>query len=84
LGEVRWGFFAFLKCDFVTFRSIVDEILPLSRDVLEKATELRAMYHFKTPDAIHLATAIINQCDVFLTNDKKLRRCQEIVVKVIE
>lgn len=27
----------------------------------------------KTPDAIHIAVAVENHCDFFITNDKKIR-----------
>ena len=52
--------------------------------VIERATELRARYGFKTPDAIHLATAIEGRADVLLTGDAALRRCAEVAVEVLE
>ena len=36
------------------FKEIVSEIISLSREVIDRATEIRARYEFKTPDAIHL------------------------------
>jgi predicted nucleic acid-binding protein len=51
--------------------------------VIERATELRARLNFKTPDAIHLATAIEEHADVFLTGDIGLARCPHITVDVI-
>jgi predicted nucleic acid-binding protein len=65
------------------FGGIVNEVLPLSRQVLERATLLRARYGFRTPDAIHLAAAIVGGCDLFLTNDSQLARCQEITVEAV-
>jgi len=64
-----------------------DEItleIGISREVIDKATELRAKYNFKTPDAIHLAAAITSACDVFLTNDHRLDRCTEIKIEILE
>ena len=61
----------------------VSEIVPLSRKVVDRATDLRARYGFKTPDALQLAAAIEGGCDVFLTNDHRLDRCSEIRVDVI-
>jgi predicted nucleic acid-binding protein len=58
--------------------------IAITREVIDKATELRARYGFKTPDAIHLAAAITSACDVFLTNDHRLDRCSEIKVEVLE
>jgi predicted nucleic acid-binding protein len=65
------------------FGDIISEIVPLSREVIDLATSLRARYGFKTPDCIHLAAAIVNQCDLFLTNDRRLCRCRDIAVEVV-
>lgn len=54
------------------FQGAVVEIIPLSREVIDYATEIRAQYGFKTPDAIHLAAAVVSGCNVFLTNDHRL------------
>jgi predicted nucleic acid-binding protein len=51
--------------------------------VIERATELRARHQFKTPDAIHLATAIEENVSLFLTGDGKLQRCTEVKVEVL-
>jgi uncharacterized protein len=66
------------------FANNVSEIVVLSRDVLDRATEIRAQYRFKTPDAIHLAAAVIANCDVFLTNDHQLDRFTELAVEVVQ
>jgi predicted nucleic acid-binding protein len=50
---------------------------------IERATELRAQYAYRAPDAIHLATAIEANADVFLTGDLRLAQCREIVVRVL-
>jgi predicted nucleic acid-binding protein len=55
----------------------------ISPAVVERATELRARYAFKTPDAIHLASAIEEQADLFLTGDTDLGRCVEVTVEVL-
>jgi len=61
-------------------RLIVGEV---SAAVVEQATDLRARYRFKTPDAIHLASAIEEHTDLFLTGDDDLRRCTEVKVEVL-
>jgi len=63
------------------FEGTVAEIVSLSRDILDRATEIRAQYKFKTPDAIHLAAAVVSGCDVFLTNDRRLDRFGDIVIE---
>lgn len=58
-------------------------IAEISPAVVESATDLRARYGFKTPDAIHLATAILEKADTFFTGDAQLGRCAEIRVEVL-
>jgi predicted nucleic acid-binding protein len=65
------------------FDEITAFVIPLARAVIDTATELRARYGFRTPDAIHLAAAIVDGCDLFLTNDHRLERCVEISVEVV-
>lgn len=65
------------------FSNVVAEVIPLSRQIIDQATALRAHYGFRTPDAIHLAASIGSGCDLFLTNDYSLVRCTEIVVEVV-
>jgi predicted nucleic acid-binding protein len=64
------------------------KLLPLDDKVAETAAELRAKYDgngfkLKTPDAIQIATAILNEADVFLTNDSRLKNVKEINVVVL-
>jgi predicted nucleic acid-binding protein len=66
------------------FMEIVSEIISLSREVMDRATEIRARHDFKTPDAIHLAAACVSECDVFFTNDHRLDRFEGISVEVIQ
>lgn len=67
---------------FFTARRLA--LAEVTADVIERATELRAAHGFKTPDALHLATAINEQADIFLTADAKLSRCSSVQVEVIE
>lgn len=49
------------------------EVQPVSRNVLEGAAEVRATWSTaKLPDAIHVATAEIAGCKVFLSSDRRL------------
>lgn len=65
------------------FAYAVAEIVALSREVIDRATEIRARYGFKTPDAVHLAAAVVTRCDVFLTNDHQLDRFPDISMEVV-
>ena len=66
---------------FEANRMLIAEISP---EVVASATTLRARYGFKTPDAIHLASAIEEKAELFLTGDSSLARCTEIAVEVLE
>lgn len=49
------------------------ELLPVSRDILVKAAEIRAVTSTKLPDAIHLASAMAAGCQTFLSDDRGIR-----------
>lgn len=66
------------------FEGTVDEVVSLSRAIIDRATNIRAKYGFKTPDAIHLAAAVASACDVFLTNDHRLDRFSDLTVEVVQ
>ena len=65
------------------FAGIEVEVVALSTAVVDKATELRALLNVKTPDALHLATAILSGAQSFLTGDKALARCKLIPIEVL-
>jgi predicted nucleic acid-binding protein len=58
-------------------------LLEIDAAVVEKATELRAQFNFKTPDAIHLASAILIGASAFLTANRNLARCTLLQVELI-
>jgi predicted nucleic acid-binding protein len=65
------------------FASAEVEVLPLTTAVVDKATEIRALLNVKTPDALHLSTAILWCASAFLTGDKALERCKMIPVEIL-
>jgi predicted nucleic acid-binding protein len=65
---------------FAGVELVVAEVSPA---VVERATELRARYNLKTPDALHYATAVEVGATVFLTGDRGLSRCSEVPVEVL-
>ncbi len=52
-------------------------------EVAEKASELRAKYNVRAPDAIHAATSIVEGADAFITNDARLQRIAEVNVLLL-
>ena len=57
--------------------------VPLDARVFNLATELRAQYRLKTPDALHLAAAISSDCDEFWSNDDRLAKISGSRIKVV-
>ncbi|CAB5080883.1 hypothetical protein D3OALGB2SA_584 [Olavius algarvensis associated proteobacterium Delta 3] len=59
-------------------------LFPLDMDIADYVVDIRAKYHFKTPDAIQIGTAISCGADCIITNDKSWRRCEAIGVVLVE
>jgi len=53
---------------------------PVRWSVLTEAARLRAEGGLKLPDAIHMATAMLTGCAMFLTNDERLRDVGSVTV----
>ena len=61
------------------------QIQPIDINIAKKAAQIRARYKdFKTMDCLQLATACLQQCDLFLTNDKQLRQFGELKCMVVD
>lgn len=60
-------------------------LLDVNRDIARKAYELRAKYpHLKAMDSLQLASALLADCELFITNDKRLLNIQEIKVIILD
>ena len=59
------------------------QMLPITQSVLEEAANLRATLGLKTPDAIHVATALLDKSMLFVTNDSAFRRVTDLTVAVL-
>lgn len=58
--------------DFLTDAELM-QLVPISLGILDKAAATRATYKTALADAIHIATALAQHCDVFVTNDRKMK-----------
>jgi predicted nucleic acid-binding protein len=65
------------------FASPQVRVISLTAAVCDRATLLRAQYAFKTPDALHLAAAIVHGSDAFFTHDVRLSACTDIPIEVL-
>jgi len=59
-------------------------LLPVTREIAREAARLRASHGLRTPDSIHLATAIVAGAAEFVTMDRRLARVKEIPVRVLK
>lgn len=59
------------------------QLVPIEQSILRQAANLRATNSLKTPDAIHAATAISVNCDLFITNDNGFRKLNNLPVVIL-
>ena len=51
------------------------QVIPINESVAKKAAEIRAKYkYFKAMDALQLSVACLENCELFLTNDKQIKQ----------
>jgi predicted nucleic acid-binding protein len=53
-------------------------VVPIDRSILMDAALYRAPLGIKLPDAIHVATAVTAGCEIFLSNDRKIKTPAEM------
>jgi predicted nucleic acid-binding protein len=55
-------------------------LLPIDAAIAEVASDLRARHRLRTPDALHLATAMHQGAEGFVTEDARLGAVEEIPI----
>lgn len=60
------------------------QLVPINIQVAGTAADLRARYNLRTPEALHVASALHTGCETFLTNDTGLKRVTEIPILVLD
>jgi len=61
------------------------EVKSIDAEIAEKAAEIRAKYKLKPPDALQIATSLINKAEAFITNDMELKNVRELeIIKMRE
>ncbi len=58
-------------------------IIEINHEVLNLATDLRARYTIRTPDALQAACALSHDVDDFVTGDKRFCSIQELSVTLV-
>jgi predicted nucleic acid-binding protein len=59
-------------------------LVPVTREIAREAARLRGVHGLRTPDALHVATAIVAGAVEFVTMDRRLARVREIPVRVLK
>ncbi len=63
----------------------VIELVPAIPEVLEIAARIGSRHKFRLADSIHVASAMMANCDAFITNDKKLKCSPELdIIRLFE
>ena len=55
-------------------------LAPVDHRVILHSVHLRADFGLRSMDALHLATALVHGCEIFVTNDQRLARVDRIRV----
>ena len=58
-------------------------VLPIADRFIRRATLIQAVHDFATIDSIHLAMAVENGCQLFLTHDQRLNSFTDVTVEVL-
>lgn len=56
------------------FESDAVRLLPFNTEAADRYARVRAQHNISPADAIHLATASVAEVDVYLTNDRRLKK----------
>ncbi len=63
--------------DFIE-RSGAFTLLPATLDIWIRASLYTGQFGLKTPDALHVASAVEADCEIFLTNDRRITAPEEL------
>lgn len=59
-------------------------VVEVDLKVAEYAAGFRIIYNLRLPDAIQIATALLGGADVFITNDERMKKVEEIKVLLLK
>lgn len=58
------------------------QLVEVTANIAFDASRIRAKTSLRTPDALHLATALVSQADWFVTNDKAFSTLPNLPLKI--
>lgn len=59
------------------------DLREITYEIAKRAGRLRSQYTLKTPDALVVSTALESGCQLFITNDKDLRKLETEGISVV-
>ena len=60
-------------------------VININKNIADKSAQIKSQYrYFKTADSLQLASAMIYNCDLFITNDKQLRKFSEVETIILD
>jgi predicted nucleic acid-binding protein len=54
------------------------DLIPINQEILIESARISANYRIKLPDAIHIASAILSECSIFITNDNQFKKLPDL------
>ena len=59
-------------------------LLPVDHTIARLAADLRTEYGLRTPDALHIATAMQSGAQAFITNDRSMRKVSHLEIVMLD
>lgn len=66
------------------FNGINFQTYSINPETAETAARIRAKHNLRTPDALQIATALENNCQAFLCNDRELSRVTDLRILLLD
>ena len=61
------------------------KVIEINKEIAEKSALIKSQFKFfKTADSLQLASALVFNCDLFITNDKQLRQFSDLEILVLD
>ena len=61
------------------------KVIEINKEIAEKSALIKSQFKFfKTADSLQLASALVFNCDLFITNDKQLRQYSDLEILVLD
>ena len=76
--KVKESLLGMIEQDIVLMPNL--QLISVDRAIAKMAAQIRRTYDFVLVDSIQLATALENDAEIFITNDKKLQRFKELKI----